>query len=99
MPNGPSLLRNRGDGTFEDVTAAAGLMAPIASHSGAWADYDNDGFVDLYMVGEINRARPDPRDPGRLYHNNGDGDVYRCRRQGRGPQRPMGQGSRLGRLR
>ena len=69
----PSLLRNRGDGSFEDVTAAAGLLAPIASHSGAWADYDNDGLVDLYMVGEINRGRPDPRDPGRLYHNNGDG--------------------------
>jgi hypothetical protein len=69
----PSLLRNRGDGTFEDVTAAAGLIDPIASQSGAWADYDNDGFVDLYMVGEFNRSRPDPCNRGRLYHNNGNG--------------------------
>jgi hypothetical protein len=72
-PHRPSLLRNRGDGTFEDITAAAGLISPIASQSGAWADYDNDGLVDLYLVGEFNRKRPDPRNRGRLYHNNGDG--------------------------
>ena len=53
--------------------AAAGLIDPIASHSGAWADYDNDGFVDLYMVGEIHPNKPDPRNRGRLYHNNGNG--------------------------
>jgi hypothetical protein len=77
----PSLLRNRGDGTFEDITVAAGLVTPIASHSGAWADYDNDGFVDLYMVGEYRRNQPDDRNLGRLYHNNGDGtftDVARA---------------------
>jgi len=69
----PSLMRNKGDGTFEDVTGAAGLMAPIASHSGAWADFDGDGFVDVYLVGEYRRNRPDPQNYGKLYHNNRDG--------------------------
>ena len=68
-----SLLRNQGGGTFRDVTAAAGLSMPIQSQSGAWGDFDNDGFVDLYVVGEQNSERPDPRNTGRLYRNNGDG--------------------------
>ena len=61
---GPILYRNRGDGTFEDVTQKAGLTR------GGWgvgisaADYDNDGFVDLYLT----NLGPDV-----LYHNNGDG--------------------------
>ena len=59
-----SLLRNRGDGTFEDVTAAAGLGAPIASQAAGWADYDNDGFVDLYMAGESDRQPAPTRGTG-----------------------------------
>jgi enediyne biosynthesis protein E4 len=61
---GPVLYRNRGDMTFEDVTAKAGLT------KGGWgvgvsaADYDNDGFVDLYLT----NLGPDV-----LYRNNGDG--------------------------
>ena len=47
-----TLLRNAGDGRFEDVTVAAGLGEPIASHSAAWGDFDNDGRVDLYVCGE-----------------------------------------------
>ena len=44
----PVLLRNRGDGTFEDVTAAAGLVfARRHTIGAAWADYDNDGDLDL----------------------------------------------------
>ena len=55
-----SLLRNTGDGRFEDVTVAAGLAEPIASQSAAWGDYDNDGKLDLYVVGEYRQDRPDP---------------------------------------
>ncbi len=61
---GPALYRNRSDFTFEDVTQKAGLTR------GGWgvgvtaADYDNDGFVDLYFT----NLGPDV-----LYHNNGDG--------------------------
>ena len=81
-----SLLRNKGEGVFEDVTKAAGLAEPIASHSGAWGDFDNDGNVDLYVCGEFgkieggslfpgggNLAPSDPRNRCRLYRNRGDG--------------------------
>jgi tetratricopeptide (TPR) repeat protein len=76
-----SLMRNRGDGTFEDATVSAGLDRPIASASAGWADYDNDGFVDLYVAGET-KTKPsgdpfandvDSPNTARLYHNNGDG--------------------------
>ncbi len=45
----PSLLRNRGDGTFEDVTEAAGLLFAAPTQCGAWGDYDNDGRLDLFV--------------------------------------------------
>ena len=49
-----SLLRNNGDGTFTDVTRAAGLSSPVHStHSAAWADYDNDGWVDVFVGHEL----------------------------------------------
>ena len=51
-PIRPSLLRNNGDGTFTDVTAQAGIDAPVNSIAAAWADYDNDGFLDLFVCCE-----------------------------------------------
>jgi hypothetical protein len=64
-PMRPSLLRNNGDGTFTDVTAEAGLMDPVNSIAATWADYDNDGHLDLFICCEIG--------PNRLYHNRGNG--------------------------
>ncbi len=65
---GPSyhnrLFRNNGDGTFTDVTEKAGLAGAGYSMGVAAGDYDNDGFVDLYVTG-FNRNQ--------LFHNNGDG--------------------------
>ncbi len=72
VPRRMSLLRNRG-GAFEDVTLSAGLGEPIATQAAGWADYDNDGLVDLYVAGEFDPRRPDVRNRGRLYHNRGKG--------------------------
>ena len=64
-PIRPSLLRNNGDGTFSDVTQEAGLISPARSTYGSWADYDNDGWLDVFIVCENH--------PNRLYHNRGNG--------------------------
>jgi hypothetical protein len=58
------LYRNNGDGTFTDVTEQAGVKGVGYSMGVAAGDYDNDGFVDLYIAG-VNRNQ--------LLHNNGDG--------------------------
>jgi tetratricopeptide (TPR) repeat protein len=65
---GCSLYRNNGDGTFTDVSINSGLDQCVNGFIVTAGDYDNDGFVDLYVtrmgfyVGE-----------SVLYHNNGDG--------------------------
>ncbi len=60
----PVLYRNRGDGTFEDVTAKAGLTHRGWGMGVGFGDYDNDGFVDIYLTYLGQDV---------LYHNNGDG--------------------------
>jgi Tfp pilus assembly protein PilF len=53
------LYRNNGDGTFSDRTRAAGLGGKRGFWSGvAWADYDRDGFLDLYVTGYVKYSRP-----------------------------------------
>ena len=65
--SGAYLWRNKGDGTFEDVTASAGLGR--AANGGVWADIDNDGDLDFYAF--VNSASPEARDM--LWRNNGNG--------------------------
>lgn len=51
---GPDVLyRNRGDGTFEDVTARAKVGDPRLGSSAAWGDYNGDGYLDLYVANYV----------------------------------------------
>jgi hypothetical protein len=66
-----SLLRNNGDGTFTDVTFDAGLgEVHNPSQTASWADFDNDGDLDLYVGIESNA---DLKAPCQLFVNRGDG--------------------------
>jgi len=64
--NGPSqLFHNKGDGTFEDISHAAGVDKIAFTKGVVAADYDNDGFVDFYVSNLYGGNF--------LYHNNHDG--------------------------
>src|SRR5579864_2364389 len=58
------LYHNNHDGTFTDVTARAGLGRSGWAQGGCAGDYDNDGYIDLFVTYWGQNA---------LYHNNGDG--------------------------
>ena len=59
------LFRNRRDGTFEDITAASGLSGLDGVSVGVFADYDNDGWKDLFVSRTF--------EPNQLFHNEGPG--------------------------
>ena len=65
-----SLLKNNGNGTFDDVTESAGLMSLHPTQTAVWFDYDNDGFLDLFVGHESSVLG---KHPSQLFHNNGDG--------------------------
>ena len=61
-----TLYRNRGDGTFEDVSEKSGLSRHQGRGMGlAFADYDDDGFLDVFITND--------NQPNFLFHNRGDG--------------------------
>ncbi len=79
------LYVNRGDGTFDDRTAASGLGPPSLDKTSfgiGWLDYDNDGWLDLLAVSGAVRVIEEQRQAGErvplqqtklLFHNRGDG--------------------------
>lgn len=60
------LFRNNGNGSFTEVAATANLADPIQTWSGAWADYDNDGDMDVFIGGYNGTSH-------KMMRNNGDG--------------------------
>ena len=82
------LYQNNGDGTFTDVAASAGLADPRGSNS-AWADYDNDGYMDVMITG-LGGLIPQPADA--LFHNNRNGTFTDVTSQAGLPVRTIGRG-------
>lgn len=66
------LFGNNGDGTFTEVTEAEGIYGNIAKEASAVADFNNDGFVDIYVGGSSRTSEA----PERLYQNKTNGNNW-----------------------
>ena len=74
------LFHNNGNGTFTDVTTQSGIGEDCCTTVASWADYDNDGDLDLYVGRYLDPRTRIPTtfyarngEPNQLYRNNGDG--------------------------
>ena len=65
-----SLMRNNGNGTFTDITLDVGMDQHFPTQTAAWADYDNDGDLDLFVGNESDESLACP---SQLYQNDGNG--------------------------
>ncbi len=63
-----SLLHNNGNGTFADITEQVGLLTFHPTQTAAWGDYDNDGWLDLFVGNESYGGRIHRCE---LFHSNG----------------------------
>jgi len=66
-----TLYHNNQDGTFTDVTTQAGIDSPRDNRAAVWGDFDNDGYLDLYVVDS--GLDPAGKTANHLYHNNQNG--------------------------
>jgi hypothetical protein len=76
---GKSLLyHNNGDGSFTKITAGSLVNDVNWSEGGIWGDYDNDGFMDLFVANGGLAGYPPPLDPqaNSLFHNNGNSNAW-----------------------
>jgi hypothetical protein len=88
----PSLLRNDGRGRFVDRTESAGLLFQHPVQGAAWGDYDNDGWLDLFVGLESSNVpsfdiplfrpfKPTPLRASKLFRNNRNGTFTDLARQ------------------
>lgn len=72
---GNRFYRNEGDGVFTDQTDAAGVRKGYWGWGSCAADFNNDGFLDIFHVNGMDEPATDAylEDPSRLFINNGDG--------------------------
>ncbi len=68
-----SLLRNNGDGTFTDVTTESGLLSFHPTQTATWNDFNNDGWLDVFIGNETSPQAYQLPHPCELYINNQDG--------------------------
>lgn len=66
-----TLYKNNGDGTFTDVTDQAGVGVSTNNRSAVWGDFDNDGYLDLYVANSGTAAAGNA--PNYFFRNNRDG--------------------------
>jgi hypothetical protein len=63
------VYRNNGNGTFADISTG---LTPLGASTAAWGDFDNDGWLDIALLGQTNIANANSA-VARIYHNKGDG--------------------------
>jgi hypothetical protein len=83
------LYRNEGNGSFSVITNTSITSSTLAGGAGVWGDYDNDGFLDLFVAGYTSGNK--------LFRNNGDGSFTRVTTGSIANDRPLaGAGSYTG---
>lgn len=74
-----SLLRNNGNGTFTDVTKESGLLSFHPTQAATWADFNNDGWLDVFIGNETSSETA--KHPCELYINNKNGTFTNLTKQ------------------